>query len=164
MICEVEGVGDPDRLAWEPSAGPDLRWLVQQSKSAMVVPSSRGGVSDDSLSGFGAAPSAAFRESTKIEPHFEKVASADADERHLFIPLHDSALPFGIGAVLMFGETPPSQPPRVPDHITHLWLAPAFSRRVLLWSRVGGWRNVFPYDSPRGGGEGATDVTRSFGG
>lgn len=178
-ICEAKGVADPSQLGWEPSADPDLRWLVQESKSsmmgfpelpakdspkrdAMVVPSSRGGVIDDSLSGFAAALNAEFRESPDIASHFEKLAKADADERHLFIALHDSALPFSISSELMFGETLPSQPPPVPDGITHLWLAPAFSRRVLLWSRTKFWRNVFPYDRSRAGvNDGAHRATRS---
>lgn len=31
------------------------------------------------------------------------------------------------------------------DHISHLWLAPNYSYRVLLWSKSDGWRNIYPY-------------------
>ena len=111
---------------------------------AMVVPRAGGGLIDESMSGFADALNEAFK-SPHIKPHFEKLARADADERHLFIPLHDSALPFSISSELMFGDTLPPEPPPVPDSVTHLWLAPAFSRRVLLWSQAVGWRNFYPY-------------------
>jgi hypothetical protein len=159
LICERAGEPYPDRIAWEPSAHPDLQWLVYESSSvmtgyperlakdmdrpgAMVVPSAGGGVIDESMSGFADALSEAFK-SPHIQAHFEKLARADADERHLFVPLHDSALPFSISSELVFEDTLPPEPPPVPDSVTHLWLAPAGSRRVLLWSRAAGWRN-FP--------------------
>lgn len=165
LLCEAAGDPYPERrLGWDPSADPDLQWLVR-SKSimvghpdhlastmrnphAMVVPASGGGFIDESLSGFAAELRAAFAKSAHISSHFDKLATADADERHLFIALHDSALPFSIGSELMLGETLPSEPPPVPHYITHLWLAPAFSRRVLLWSRPEGWHNIFPYEAP----------------
>jgi hypothetical protein len=160
QICERARVPYPDRIAWEPSAHPDLRWLVYDSSSvmtgypeqlakdmtnpgAMAVPVAGGGVVDESLSGFADALSEAFK-SPHIESHFAKLAkAADADERHLFIPLHASALPFSISSELVFEDTLPPEPPPLPDSVTHLWLAPEGSRRVLLWSRAAGWRN-FP--------------------
>ncbi len=165
LICEAAGVAHPERqLGWSPSADPDLQWLVQESRSnirghpqqhvthmknpaALVVPASGGGFIDESMSGFAAELGAAFAKSPHIQSHFEKLARADADERHLFIALHDSALPFSITSGLAFGKALPPEPPPVPDYISHLWLAPAFSRRVLLWSREEGWRNLSPYDS-----------------
>jgi hypothetical protein len=51
--------------------------------------------------------------------HFEKLGKADADERHLFIPLHDSALPFSISSELVFEDTLPPDPPPVPESVTH---------------------------------------------
>lgn len=163
LLCEAAGEPDPRRrMGWEPSADPDLQWLVQskstmlghpnhfakdmQNPGAMVVPASDGGFIDHSMSGFAAELSKAF-ESPHISSHFRKLAEVDADERHLFIALHDSALPFGIASELMFGEESlPPEPPPVPDYITHVWLAPAFSRRVLLWSRGKGWESFSPYE------------------
>jgi hypothetical protein len=48
--------------------------------------------------------------------------------------------------VLQFDDPLPLEPPPVPDYITHLWLAPDSSRRVLIWTQSDGWRNFFPYD------------------
>jgi hypothetical protein len=164
LLCEAAGDPYPERrMRWDPSADADLQWLVQskstmvgypdqlakdmRNPAAMVVPASGGGWIDESLSGFASELRKAFK-SPHIEPHFEKLAKAATDERHLFIALHDSALPFSIASELMFGKTLPAESPPVPDYITHVWLAPAFSRRVLLWSRSEGWRNLFPYPSP----------------
>jgi hypothetical protein len=158
-ICEHAGEPYPDRIASESSAHPDLQWLVYESSSvmtgypeqlvqhmrnpgAMAVPVAGGGVIDESLSGFADALREAFQ-SPHIVSHFDKLAKAVADERHLFIPLHGSALPFSISTELVFEDTLPPESPPVPDSVTHLWLAPAGSRRVLLWSRDAGWRN-FP--------------------
>lgn len=158
LICEGASVAHPEEVGWSELSDPDLQWLVQVSSSvmtgfperlakdmkspgAMVVPRGRSGVIDESMSGFADALSDAFKRS-HIQEHFEKLLRADADQRHLFIPLHDSALPFGISSELVFEDTlPPEQPP-LPNYVTHLWLAPAGSRRVLLWSRDGGWRNL----------------------
>jgi hypothetical protein len=167
LICEAAGVERPDRhpLAWSPDADPDLQWLIEHSSSTMLGHSgqlastmnNRGatvvqlvgsGFIDESLSGFAQELGSAFAAAPHIADHFQKLANADADERHLFIPLHTSALAFRISSVLMFDDDAlPSEPPPVPGHITHLWLAPAFSRRVLVWSQPEGWRNFFPYDS-----------------
>jgi hypothetical protein len=157
LICERVGEPYPYRIGSESSAHPDLQWLVQESQSlmtgyprqlardmknpgAMMVPMAGGGWVDESLSGFADALSQAF-ESPKIQEHFEKLARTDADQRHLFIPLHDSALPFSISSELVFEDALPPDPPPLPDSVTHLWLAPAGSRRVLLWSQAVGWRN-----------------------
>lgn len=157
-ICERAGQPHPSELAWQESAHEDLKWLVYQSSSemtgfpqqlardmknpgAMVVPAGGVGWADEELRGFGQALEEAFK-SPHIVSHFDKLAKAEADERHLFIPLHDSALPFPVSTELVFAAALPSAPPPIPEHVTHLWLAPAGSRRVLLWTRDAGWCNV----------------------
>ncbi|GAB7070393.1 hypothetical protein H7J06_11605 [Mycobacterium hodleri] len=122
---------------------PDIRVKDMTNPGAMVVPAAGGGAVDETLSGFADALGEAF-DDDNIKRHFEKLARAvDVDERHLFIPMHSSALPFSVFSELVFEETLPPDPPPLPDHVTHLWLAPEASRRVLLWSRDAGWRN-FP--------------------
>jgi hypothetical protein len=128
LICERAGEPYPYQIAWEPSAHPDLQWLVSESSSlmtgypnqlakdlknpgAMVTPRAGGGFIDESLSGFADALRGAFK-SPHIQRHFEKLAKAVAYERHLFIPLHDSALPFSIASELVFEDTLPPERPR----------------------------------------------------
>jgi hypothetical protein len=157
QICEAVNVEHPEtsQLAWGPSADPDLRWLVEasgcsmighsdlssQGRDAMVVPASPGGWVDDSLTGFADELRAAFQ-AAHITEHFEKLRDEpNVDEHQLFIPLHDTALPAALSAGLTFGKALPSAPPPVPNYLDYLWLAPAYSPRVLLWSAEG-WRNV----------------------
>ena len=156
-VCEAAGESHPRRIDGGWSTHPGLRWLVRESSSEMigfpnilaknlkrpmteVVPRVGAGFLDESLSGLAAGLAKAF-EKPHIQQHFDKLARSGADERHLFVPLHDSALPCSVSSELMFRETLPPDPPAVPASVTHLWLAPAGSRRVLLWSRAEGWRN-----------------------
>jgi hypothetical protein len=160
LLCEAQNVTRPEQLAWEPDADPDLRWLVKSScnmighpdrgpeKGAHVVPLSASGVVDDTLAGFADALTKAFEADKGVERHFRKLERAEADERHFFVMLHTGVLPFSIISVLMFDDPLPQEPPEVPDHVSHLWLAPNYSRRVLLWSRSDGWQNISPYKTP----------------
>jgi hypothetical protein len=165
LICEAQGIQDPyyDQRGWDLTATEsDMQWLLEDSRChmvghprqlartmtnphVMVVPAAGGGPVDDSLPDFAAELQTAFNAAPHIADHFAKLAREVADEHHLFIPLHDTALPFTLASGLAFGNQLPTDPPPVPPEITHLWLAPAFSSRVLLWSRVEGWRHFFPY-------------------
>lgn len=160
LLCEAQNVTHPERIGFHPNADPDLRWLVQDStcsmighpelgpeKGAHVVPQGDGGAVDDTLSGFSYALTAAFDADPSIGKHFDKLANADADERHFFVMLYTGVLPFPIFSVLMFDDPLPQERPEVPDHITHLWLAPNYSQRVLLWDRSHGWQNIYPYSN-----------------
>lgn len=163
LLCEAQSVTHPERIGWDPNADPDLRWLVQSStcnmighpdldpeKGAHVVPLGDSGAVDDTLSGFADALTAAFCADPSIEKHFNKLENAEADERHFFIMLYTGVLPFPIFSVLMFDDPLPQEPPDLPDHISHLWLAPNYSKRVLLWTKPDGWRNIYPYTNKSG--------------
>lgn len=159
-ICEAHGIHDPyyDQRAWNlTGVEPEIRWLLSESECnmmghpqqlaaamtnphVMVVPAGGGGAIDDSLLSFEAELQTAFSGAPHIASHFAKLSREAADERHLFIPLHDTALPFALAYELAFGRQLPTAPPPVPADISHLWLAPAFTGRVLLWSRPQGWR------------------------
>ncbi len=113
----------------------------------MLVPKASGGAVDTHLTGLNEALSESFAQQSHIVPHFEKLQRADADERHLFVPVHYTGVNDSVSLGLMFhNDALPSDPPPVPEYIDALWLAPQFSRRVLLWTRDEGWRNLYPYD------------------
>lgn len=159
LLCEAQNVTNPEQLGWDPNADPDLQWLVQSScnmighpelgpeKGAHIVPLSDSGSVDDTLAGFSDALAAAFDADPSIEKHFRKLENAQADERHFFVMLYTRVLPFAIFSVLMFDDPLPQEAPDLPAHISHLWLAPNFSKRVLLWSRSCGWKNIYPYSN-----------------
>ncbi len=161
--CEAANAVRSDDLGRTPfAADADVRWLREQSQSKMfghpevaalsedgtdrgatLVPRGRGGVTG-SLSRLNDDLRAAFRTNT-MERHFDKLAREETAERHLFIPLHWSALSFTVMDGLTLGNTLPEGRPPIPDTLTHLWLAPQFSRRVLLWTPLG-WEQHNPYD------------------
>ena len=162
-MCETAGTPVPEHL-WDTDEIDDenLTWLVEHSSSTMrgapdvpsregdlvrrvmVTPSGRGGGTDRSLRGLCAALTDVF-DAAHMPRHLGKLARAEADERHLFIPLHLSALPFAVSDGLTVGDQLPPNPPPLPAGITHLWLAPQYGRRVLLWTPTG-WQQHHPYD------------------
>ena len=87
-----------------------------------------------------------FDNAPHIPRHFTKLRIAEAHERHLFAPIHYSALPESEFFCMVCGDSLPSSSPMVPEFLTHLWLAPMYTRRVLLWDRMSGWRNLYPYE------------------
>lgn len=163
-LCEAQNVPLPKEIGWAPDADPDLRWLVQDSVSemvghpdvpavsygkqrqAMVVPQRRGGFVDENLTNLADALKQEFDSAPHIPRHFNKLKITEADERHLFVPLHFSALPESEFLGLVCGDSLPPSRPVVPEFLTHLWLAPMYTRRVLLWDRMNGWRNFYPYE------------------
>lgn len=95
---------------------------------------------EDSLRGLREELAAAFERDRQVQRHFDKLARvADVDERHLFFVIDYRKLPSTMGDALAHSELLPPDPPPVPEHVTHLWLAPDYSPRVLLWSRPSGW-------------------------
>lgn len=162
LLCEAAGASRPlDLWTRQLDPDPDIAWLVEESASdmfgypqapaegkeardVMVVPAARGGTVDDGLVGLRSALEAAFQTPHMVR-HLAKAGRAEPDERHLFIPVHWTALPFDVSDGLR-GDTLPPDPPPLPATVTHLWLAPEFARRVLLWT-PSGWQNHYPYDN-----------------
>ncbi len=163
LLCESHGATRPQQL-WSRRADvdPDVAWLVDESTSemwghpevpatdgdtvrdTMVVPAGRGGGVDHSLSGLKQALIEVFAE-PPMPRHLEKLARAEADERHLFVPLHRSGLPFSGADGLWTGTALPPEPPPLPAEVMHLWLAPQLGSRVLMGTPRG-WEQHQPYD------------------
>lgn len=161
LACEAAGVERPDQLWRRPAvAHPDITWLVEESSSnmwghpdvpavegarvrhVMVTSTGRGGGVDTSLQGLHAALGELFDQPV-VAKHLRKLAKAEADERHLCLILHRSALPFAVADGLWTGATLPPDAPPLPDQVTHLWLLPELGGRVLLWTPHG-WQQHRP--------------------
>jgi hypothetical protein len=163
LLCEAAGVTRPEQL-WRrhDDVDRDVVWLVEESTSdmcghpgipavdgdnvrdTMVMPAGRGGGVDHSLVGLKQALIEVFAE-PPMPRHIEKLSRAEASERHLFVAVHRSALPFAVADALWAGAGIPPEAPLLPAALTHLWLAPALGRRVLLWTS-NGWEEHHPYD------------------
>lgn len=164
-LCEAAGVERPDQLyRRHEDVDPDITWLVEESSSnmwghsqvpsvdgdrvrhVMVTSAGRGGGVDTLLRGLRKALVDVFDQPV-VAKHLRKVAKAEADEAHLCLLLHRSALPFAVADGLWTGTTlPPDAPPSLPEGVTHLWLMPQLGRRVLLWTPTG-WEQHRPYDA-----------------
>lgn len=163
LLCESHNVTQPVRLPLSiQHDDPDVRWLLVESASslmghptvparegtrtrtAMITGASMGGAVDDELVGLNAALDDALT-LTHLAERVRKLRRHEADERHLFIPIHERALPYVIFGGLAFGERVPEEPPPIPPGISHLWLAPNFSQRVLVGTTLG-WEQHHPYD------------------
>jgi len=169
LLCEAAGVERPGQL-WRRHGpvDPDIAWLEEASSSdmwghsdvpaidgdrvrdVMVVASGRGGGVDRSLTGLHQALVEVFDE-PGVAKHLRKVADADADENHLCLLIHPSALPFAVADGLWTGTTLPPNPPPLPAQVTHLWLIPELGGRVLLWT-PDGWQQHRPYEEPQAPG------------
>jgi hypothetical protein len=165
LLCEAAGVTRPEHLGLTDAdtLDDDVRWLVEESsvslygypnvpavdgdrvRKAQVTPAGNGGMVDDSLSGLNDALADAFA-TGHLPDHVAKLVRTPADEKHLFAIVHQTDLRFEVASALMFGTTVPQGSAWLPAGISHLWLAPAFSRRVLLGT-AGGWVQRYPYDN-----------------
>lgn len=165
LLCEAAGVTHPNDLLYSDNQelDVDVVWLVEQSgsclsghphvpaiegnrvRSALITPASTGGIVDDSLAGLRDALTDAFT-AEHLRRRVAKLARTPANERHLFAIVHQSDLAFEVASALMFGTTVPADAPWLPAGVTHLWLAPQFSRRVLLGDAKG-WIQAHPYDN-----------------
>lgn len=162
LMCEAINAPRPE-LVRTPSwnVDEDLHWLLVESsvtfwghpdvpsrdtfrtRKALVTSGGDGGVVDEALTGLRQALVEAFQVGN-LHRHVEKVSRTAADEHHLFVILHENDLDFSVMSALMFDRSLPPNPAWLPAGLSHLWLAPAFSSRVLL-SAGGVWSQAFPY-------------------
>jgi hypothetical protein len=149
LVCESVGVTRPQHLPMA-EVDADVRWLVLDSsvrmeghpnvpagpRRAMVTQPSTWGGSDETFSQLDEALSTAFN-ADKIQRHMAKLARTEADERHLFLIVAVSDLPFSLFGALGFENNLPAAAPALPDGLTHVWLAPVYGYRVLIGTPAG---------------------------
>lgn len=133
---------------------PELRWLwetgirmtghrevpaVQDEgtiRGVMVTPSGIGGAVDETLTGLHDALAETF-DGQAMRRRIKKLHASGLPEGHLFLAVDLSGLPFSDVYGLTWASVLPPDPPPQREGLTHLWLAPRFGRRVLLWSPSG---------------------------
>ncbi|WP_290059080.1 hypothetical protein [Amycolatopsis solani] len=155
--CEAHGVTTPAGLpAPVTAAVPDLHWLVHRAPAQLV---GHPGKLDEPATvsvtpGRGRAPA----DLATVAPALErwlmtgqavrvlaKLARCRADERHLYLTVDYTGLAPDVFDALVRADGVPEEPLRERGAITHLWVAPVFGRRVLLWSHQDGWSRHEPY-------------------
>lgn len=159
-LCEQYGAARTDLLPWEVRYSDlALRWLETSTVSLFghpdvpasdgdrerplyVMPEGGGGAVDEELAGLDRAMVDLLAEST-VARRVAKVSEVDADERHLFLSVDTSGLPFPVAAAL-FGRPerlPTTSTLVLPGRLTHLWLAPRYLNELLGWTTSDGWQS-----------------------
>jgi hypothetical protein len=152
IACERENVIAPDALGvvhgeernakdWFISNSVRLHGFPETSNpgAIWVIPDGGGGGAVDyQLAALPPWLSAQFEQPLLAE-HVEKLSATQLPEQHLFLRLHDSALPEALMVSLSFYESIPVVPPVVPANLTSVWLAPRWKMPILRWQSRAGW-------------------------
>lgn len=103
-----------------------------------VLPDGGGGAVYDHLDELPQWLAARLREPDLVEK-IHKLKATGRGELHLFLRIHDTAMPFSLYYPLAWGDYVPSGPLHAPVRVTGLWLAPAWKNPILWWSATRGW-------------------------
>jgi len=151
-LCEELGVRDPDYLepiepcvAWY-QASDDIEALggpeTSKPGSIYLIPGmARGGMVPEHLDGLPAWLEVELR-TRRFASDLAKLAASGRTERHLFLRVHDTWLPWELDYLLSGGSVVPNTSFDPPTELTALWLATRWQNPILWWSRAGGWQRV----------------------
>ena len=151
LACEAQGVREPDIAEIPPGDEAAFRWYRHSKVSIMGFPeTNRPGAIDVLTHGGGGAvfdhldDLPAWLEEALATPALAaKLAKLEATgraERHLFLRVHDSGMPFKLYDPLAFTTAVPTAPLTPPAGLTGLWLVPQWSIPVLGWTADAGWQ------------------------
>jgi hypothetical protein len=151
LACEAREATDPRLVPHEHRGdGAAFRWLASVDVSMHGFPqTSRPGAIDVLPDGGGGAVyehldelpvwlAERLREPDLAE-NVNKLKATGRSELHLFLRIHDTAMPFSLYHPLAWGDYVPSASLEAPDGLTGLWLAPAWRNPILWWRRSAGW-------------------------
>lgn len=152
LTCEQHGVTDPDQVPrWAQldraafdfleNAPVTLKGFPETNRPGAidVLPEGGRGFVPDDVEGV----SEWLEQKLSTPALTRKVDKLRATKRevlHLFLRVHDSALPFQLLHGLAFTMAIPTAPLRAPDGLTGVWLAPRWNNPLLRWDHTGGWR------------------------
>lgn len=151
LACEEEKVRDPRLLSYERRHHEAREWLSRVDVSMHGFPeSNRPGAIDVLPDGDGGAVyehldalpqwlAARLREPDLAE-NIDKLRATGRDELHLFLRIHDTAMPFSLYYPLAWGDYLPDAPLDPPHGLSGLWLVPAWKNPILWWGSRTNWR------------------------
>lgn len=153
LACERDGVADPRLMLYEAGGNEAFRWL-SRSAVAMhgfaktsrpgaidVLPGTGGGAIFEHLDELPAWLGDRLREHDLLS-NVQKLVDTGREELHLFLRVHDTAMPFSLYYPLAWGSYLPTRPLVAPPGLTGLWLAPAWKNPILWWSIDAGWERT----------------------
>ncbi len=153
LTCERHRVDDPRRLpfehrqteafAWFGAANISMHGFAETSRpgSIDVLPDGGGGAVFEHLDELPTWLAQRLGHPDLLE-NIDKLRATGRAELHLFLRIHDTAMPFTLYHPLAWGAYLPSAPLNAPEGLTGLWLAPAWKNPILWWSAEAGWRRV----------------------
>lgn len=170
LACEHHGVATVDQLPADViDNDADFEWLWAESTTRFFGVALPPDVSDTStrvrvsptsgVSNWGRGQGGlvvelnAELERAPLASHVEKLQTTVGDERHLFLHVTQDGVGEGAFYELIHFEIglpesePLSDPPSLPDGISHLWLFTGWGKRITRWTRGAGW------DHPRHDGK-----------
>ncbi len=150
LTCEMRGSADARAVPYEFRQDEAFRWLGSSDVSMHgfaetsrpgaidVLPAGGSGAVHEHLDELPQWLAARLREPDLAENIYKLKATGRA-ELHLFLRIHDTAMPFSLYYPLAWGDCLPSRLLDAPSGITGLWLAPAWKNPLLWWSTTRGW-------------------------
>lgn len=157
LTCERYGTSDPRTLPYEFRDMEAFRWLsatdvsihgfsqTTRPGSIYVLPDGGGGAVYEHLDELPRWLAARLRESDLLE-NVEKLRATGRRELHLFLRIHDTAMPFSHYYPLATDNYVPAEALNAPSGLTGLWLAPAWKNPILWWSATQGWARADCFD------------------
>ncbi len=106
-----------------------------------VVPAGDGGAVDDHLSGLSGWLNEQWATSL-LSRKVAKLAAIGLPEQHLFLRIHETALPWPLLDGVSFSNVIPPPGLEPPATLTGLWLAARWRNPILWWSKTHGWQRT----------------------
>lgn len=150
LACEGAGARDPrvlpvdERLSeagqWFANCDVSMHGFPETSRPGAidVLPDGGGGAVYEHLDELPAWLTARLHEPDLLE-NVDKLRATGRSDLHLFLRVHDTAMPFSLYFPLAWGEYVPSDPLVVPQGLTGLWLVPGWRNPILWWGSSTGW-------------------------
>jgi hypothetical protein len=150
LTCERHGVREPELIPWADTDHLAFRWLYSVDVSVRGYPNSRrsgvvevlpkggGGLISEHLDDLPTWLEARLAQPDLLE-NLAKLAATGREEQHLFLLVHDTALPFALYHPLAWSDLLPKDSLRAPVGLTGLWLAPQWKNPILWWASAAGW-------------------------
>ena len=151
LACEQAGAADPRRIPFSQRQNHAFEWFDESDISMHgfretsspgaidVLPDGGGGAVFEHLDELPSWLTQRLAQADLVE-NVDKLRSSGRAELHLFLRVHETAMPFSLYYPLASGDCVPGARLAPPDGLTGLWLAPAWSNPILWWSAGAGWR------------------------
>lgn len=157
LTSEAFGASEPHLVPYEHQSVKAFEWFASSNVSIHGFPGHRRpGTIDVLPDGAGGAvhkdldmlPQWLYRRLREqdLARKLSKLLATGLEELHLFLRVHDTAMPFSLYYPLAFEASVPSPQLEAPNGLKGLWLVPTWENPILWWYAESGWARVEPLD------------------